>query len=522
MKELVKKLLDKDITRRNFIKSLTAIGFSMNAIDSVLNTVAYADETLPSEGTDFRGTGSEVLLETLKAAGITYLFNSNSTGQYSLYDALSDRPEMKLILALEEGQAASMAQGYELGSGKPAALFIPGIGIPHASNNLYNAWKDRSSIVVLTDGGFSKFQGRDMFEQVDDWLEPMEQFTKWRWQVKYSRRIGEMVRRALKVAATPPGGPVYIRFHSDLLAKRNISDKIYPKTMFQIPIQIQPDPELIEKSARMLIEAKRPLILAGGEVTRSGANVQLIELAELLSTPVSQGISCFGDFPFRHPLFADFYGMGPNSYAAEIDMLLNLGSLMPDPGFITNPVPSSCKVIHARIEYGDIANIYPTDVAIAATMKETINALIDSVKGMLTKNRINTIKAEQLENVTRYFDKIRKKRRENARKNWNSTPISWERLSYEMDRVLEADACIVSELDSRTPYYWMDFAKGKKTLIGQTTGFALGWGVGASLGIKIARPDTQVACFVGDGSMLFGQLESLWSFSRYDVPVIIA
>jgi thiamine pyrophosphate-dependent acetolactate synthase large subunit-like protein len=67
----------------------------------------------------------------------------------------------------------------------------------------------------------------------------------------------------------------------------------------------------------------------------------------------------------------------------------------------------------------------------------------------------------------------------------------------------------------------MDFSRGKKALIGTTTGFALGWVVGASLGVKIARPDRQVVCLVGDGSMLFGQLESLWSFSRYDVPAII-
>ncbi|MEE8382981.1 MAG: thiamine pyrophosphate-dependent enzyme [Thermodesulfobacteriota bacterium] len=108
-----------------------------------------------------------------------------------------------------------------------------------------------------------------------------------------------------------------------------------------------------------------------------------------------------------------------------------------------------------------------------------------------------------------------------AKEMWNSSPLSWERLSFEIDKVLDDDACIVAELDTYIPYYWMDFSRGKKALIGTTTGFALGWVVGASLGVKIARPDRQVVCLVGDGSMLFGQLESLWSFSRYDVPAII-
>jgi acetolactate synthase-1/2/3 large subunit len=521
MKALVKKFLDKEISRRGFMKGMVALGFTAKSIDSVLNSVAYAETTPPSGGRSFEGTGAEVLLETLKAAGVEYIFNSNSTGQYALYDGLVKRPELKLILALQEGQAASMAQGYELASGKTAALFIPGVGIPHASNNLYNAWKDRSSIAVLTDGGHSEFLGRDMFEQVDDWLEPLQQFSKWSWHVKYPQRIGEMVRRAIKVATTPPGGPVYIRVPIDLLAKTRIRETIYPQSRFTIPMKIEPNKELIENAAKLLVEAKNPLIHVGPEVTRAKANEDLIELAELLSMPVSQGVSCYGDFPFKHPLFAGFYGMGPFTYSMGIDTFLNLGALMPDPGFITNPVADTCKVIHARIEYEDIANIYPTDVAIAAGLKETIQALTDTIKGMLTKERINALKADRLEKVNKKRVEAQKKREEEAKENWNSSPLSWERLSVEMDKVLEDDACIVSELDARTPYYWMDFDRGKKTLIGQTTGFALGWGVGASLGVKIARPDKQVVCLVGDGTLLFGQLESLWSFSRYNVPVII-
>lgn len=521
MKTLVKQFLDKELSRRGFMKGMVALGFSTAAIDSVLNSIAYAETTPLSEGKSFEGTGAEVLLETLQAAGIEYIFNSNSTGQYSLYDGLVSRPEIKLILALQEGQAASMAQGFELGSGKPAALFIPGVGIPHASNNLYNAWKDRSAIVVLTDGGHSEFLGRDMFEQVDDWLEPLEQFSKWSWHVKYAQRIGEMVRRAIKVATTPPGGPVYIRLPINLLGEQKVKDTIYPQSKFTIPLKIEPNPQLINKAAKLLVEAKNPLINVGAEVTRAKANKELIELAELLSTPVSQGVSCYGDFPFKHPLFAGFYGMGPFIYAAGIDTFLNLGALMPDLGFITNPVPDTCKVIHARIEYEDIANIYPTDVAIAASIKETIQALTAAIKGMLTKARIDALRTERLERAKKQFAEIKNRRQAEAKEGWNNSPLSWERLSVEMDKMLEDDACIVAELDDRVPYYWMDFGEGKKTLIGQTTGYALGWGVGASLGVKIARPDKQVVCLVGDGTMLFGQLESLWSFSRYDVPVII-
>jgi benzoylformate decarboxylase len=521
MKELVKKFLDKDISRRNFLQGLVGLGLSAKAINSVFNSIAYAEQVLPTEGTDFEGTGAEVLVETLKAFDIEYVFNANSTGQYALYEALMDRPEMNLILAVQEGQAASMAQGFELATGKTAALFIPGIGIPHACNNLYNAWKDRSSIAVFTDGSNSEFLGRDMFEQVDNWLEPLAQFSKWRWHVNYSNRIGEMVRKAIKVAATPPGGPVYIRIPTNILSANRVKDKIYPKGRFNIPMNIEPAPHLIEQAAKLLIEAREPWINVGGEVTRAHANEELIELAELLSIPVSQGVSCYGDFPFKHSLFAGFWGMGPMTQAFGIDVLLNIGALMPDPGYLTNPVPNTCKVIHTRIEYDDIANIYPTDVAIAAGAKETIQALIETIKATLTKEKIKALRDNRLQKVISRLAETRRKREEKAKKHWDRSPLSWERLCFEVDRVLEEDACVVPELTHRVPHHWMNFDRGKKKLIGRTTGSALGWGVGASFGVKVGRPDKQVVCLVGDGGMLFGQLESLWSFSRYDVPVII-
>jgi len=142
---------------------------------------------------------------------------------------------------------------------------------------------------------------------------------------------------------------------------------------------------------------------------------------------------------------------------------------MPDPGFITNPIPDTCKVIHARIEYEDIANIYPTDIAIAGGVKETIRALVSAVKGRVTKEKLGNIRAERLEKVNKsILEELRKIREKIAKKNWNSSPLSWERLSFEIDKVLEEDACIVAELDNRDPYYWINFGKGKKTLIGQT------------------------------------------------------
>ena len=521
MRSLFKKFFDHEISRRDFGTKLLALGFSQIAVNSFLGAAAEAREPLPEMGVKMSGTGADILAATLRAAGVDYIFGTSATGMSPFFDALTVNNDMQFISSIAESQATSMAHGYELVTGKTAVLFIPGVAIPSAMNNLYNAWKDRSSIAVLSDGSSSNFAGRNGFQQMDDWLDPMTQFTKWQWQVNNERQISEMLRRTLKLAETPPGGPVYLRFPGFLLSKPNIRQTIYPQSRFKIPMELYPKPELIEATARALLEAKKPLLCVGHEVTRARANKDVLELAELLGIRMAQGYSVFGDIPFRHPLFAGFYGLGIPRGLANTDVFLNLGAPMPDPTIFTAPVPSKAKVIHARIEYDEIANTYPTDIAIAAGMKETITAIIDSVRALATEDQIKTLREERLQESIEINAKHEARKQQRAKATWNSSPISWERASFEMEKYLDPHAIIVSELDTRKPFEWMNLGPDAKWLIGGTTGFALGWGIGASLGVKIGEPNRQVVCLVGDGAMLFGQIESLWTAARYDIPVTV-
>jgi thiamine pyrophosphate-dependent acetolactate synthase large subunit-like protein len=523
MRQLIRQLLDQDISRRDFGKALLAMGFSSAATQSVLQSVAVAadgnDDVV--NGYEFTGNGGEVVAECLKAAGIEYVFDTNSTGQTTFYDAVGQRPELKLIIALQEGQATSMAHGYELASGKTAALFMPSIGMPNTLCNLYNAWKDRSSLVVFSDGQVTDQVGRDGFQQVENWLELTDQFTKWQWEVRHPDRIAEMTRRALKVAGTQPGGPTYVKFPRDVLAESAVTQKIYSQEHFQVSVQMEPKPELIEQAAQLLLNANKPIINAGPEITRAGANAQLLELAELLGIPVAQGYSVYGDFPYTNPLFQGFAGMGFPRGVRRADVFLNLGAMMPDEAIITQPVKDTASIIDVRVEYEKIANRFPTEVSIAAGMSETISALLDTIKASATQAQLEAIRTPRMEKAEKDFASAKARSRKRAEKTWNSSPIAPERLCYEMDQVLDENAIVVVETGGRDPQKWMNFAPGKKELIGPTTGYALGWGIGAALGVKIAQPDRQVITMVGDGAMLFGQIEALWTAARYEIPVIM-
>lgn len=521
MRELWMQYLGREISRRQFGRGLAALGLSVPAVDALLANAASAALPPPAEGTPFTGTGAEVLVETLRAAGVRHVFGTTATGMSAFFDALTLRPDTRMILALAESQATSMAQGYELATGRPSVLIVPGVAVPSTMNNLYNAWKDRSSILVLADSTSTYFEGRNGFQQMDNWLESMVTFTKWRWEIRNERQIAEMVRRGLKLAGTPPGGPVHIRLSIDLLGMKNVKQVIHPQERFNVPLQVPPRPELIEQTARWLIEAKSPLLCAGPEVTRAGATDELVALAELIGAEVAQGYSVYSDFPFRHPLYAGFYGLGLPRNLAKTDLFVNLGGPMPDPTVFAAPPPKKARLVHARIEFGEIGNTYPTDIAIAAGMKETLVALKDAVQGLATPERLAALAGPRLAAAREAQAKATERRKADAAANWNASPMSWERVSAEIDEALEDDAIIVPELDYRSPFEWLDLDRGRKRLIGQTTGFALGWGIGAAIGVKIAKPDEQVACMVGDGALLFGQVESLWTAARYEVPVLI-
>ena len=521
MRSLFKQFVDSEISRREFTLGLAALGFSASAVESMAAALGGVPQPLPAEGISVKGTGAEIFVETLRAAGIRNVFGTTATGMSPFFDAITLRPDIRMILSIAESQATSMAQGFELASLKTAALFVPGVAVPSTLNNLYNAWKDRSAIAVFSDGPGGEYPGRNGFEQMDDWIAPAGEFTKWIWQVEKVAQISEMTRRAIKVAQTPPGGPVHIRFPNEILAARDVEQIVYPQSRFTVDAEMRPKPELIEAAARLLIESKRPLLYAGGEVTRAGANAGFLELAELLGAHFTQGMSVYGDVPIRHPQFGGFYGMGFPRVAGGQDVFLNIGAPMPDPAFIAPPVPRSTRVIQARIEFESIAMSQPVDIAIAGGVKETVTALLDAVQGMATPERLKAIREPRLAAARESAAKEERKRLDDAKANWNASPMSWERVSAELEEVLEEDAIIVPELDYRIPYNWLDFSVGKKRLIGQTTGFALGWGIGAALGVKTALPDREVVCLVGDGAMLFGQIEALWPASRYDIPVLI-
>jgi thiamine pyrophosphate-dependent acetolactate synthase large subunit-like protein len=523
MRNLVKGYLDQDLSRRGFLKAMTAAGFTIAAAESVLQNlipVAHADTAGKDYWKPFEGNGGAMLAEQLLQTGNEYLFVGNGSGLGALCDAVIDRPKLKLVLATHEAHVVAMASGYTMASGKTSFCMYSRVGAAHSSGNIYNAMKDRLPIVIAVDRADTTEDGRDGHEDLEDMLEPMKQYTKWRWIPKEVGRVPEWVTKAFKVSSTMPCGPTYLMFPRDVMFEQEAKTKIFIPGTFDVPMNVRPNAKAVEKTAKMLLEAKSPLLLVGPEVYQSGGQKELVELAEMLSIAVCETGRWVQVFPNQHPLFL---GQLRNQmrYPQNVDFFLNLGERFPnaDESFI---VEKKIPTVVAGTDVRHLGDALPIENAMVGNLKEATRDLIDAIKSMATKDRIEKIAKPRFEEAKRFNDRLRDGREASAKRGWDNKPIEWERLAKEIEAVADKDAIFVEEFGSQRGKCLdhLNLGYGAKTQLGRTTGECLGWGLPASIGVKLAKPDHQVWALQGDGGMLFNQTEALWPMRRHEAPII--
>ena len=523
MRDLVMNYLNQDLSRRGFFKAMAAAGFTVAAAESVLQNlvpVAHAQTAGKQYVKAFEGNGGELLAEQLLQTGIDYLFVGNGSGLGSLCDAVIDRPKLKLVLATHEAHVVAMASGYTMATGKTSFCMYSRVGAAHSTGNIYNAMKDRLPIVVAVDRADTTEDGRDGHEDLEDMLEPMKQYTKWRWVSKEVGRIPEWVTKAFKVSSTMPSGPTYLMFPRDVTFEHKGKANIFLPGTFNVPMNVRPNAKSVEKTAKMLLDAKSPLLLIGPEVYQSGAQKEVVELAELLGMPVCERGRWCQVFPNQHPLFLGALRRQMR-YPQNVDLFLNLGALFPDPeeSFVyEKKVPA----VVAGTDVRHIGDALPLEEALAGHLKETTRDLIDALKGMATKDRIDKIGKPRFDEAKKFTERLRASREAAAKKTWDNKPIEWDRVAKEIEAVADKDAIIVEEFGSQRNKVldYMNLGYGAKTQLGRTTGSCLGWGLPAAVGVKLAKPDHQVWALQGDGGMLFGQTEALWPMRRHEAPII--
>jgi thiamine pyrophosphate-dependent acetolactate synthase large subunit-like protein len=520
MKELVKRYLDHGLSRRDLMSALSAIGMSAVAAKAVaqsLETFGQGGAAPPSPAMrEVRGTGGALFVAQLKAAGVEYIFFNPSTGDYPIFDALVDEPSIQVIKGIQEGAVVAMADGYARASGKTGVVVVANIGLPNAMTQMVNSWKDQIPILVAVASVEQDALGRDLTQESDHVEEMTHPITKWYWQAQTTEAIPETTRRAIKFASTPPCGPVFLALPTNALRSENKS-AVWDQARFDVPMHIRPDKDDVEKTARMLLEARNPLLSVGDEITSCRAGKEVLELAELLGLPVAGmnlGLGAWSrPFPTQHPLYVGAL-LRDMRYPGKPDVLLNLGHR-----FGERAAPGT-KLISMRSDPASLARNAPVDLGMVADLRLGVADLIAAIRSMATEAKLKAIAQERFARTAAYTQEMREFRRKIIEENAKRIPISMERIGVELETALDNEACYVADTDSgRTIETAMSFGGAGKEFFG-TGPNVLGWGMAAGFGVKLARPNQPVVAVVGDGSFCFSGPQPLWSQARYKAPVI--
>ncbi|NLW34322.1 MAG: thiamine pyrophosphate-binding protein [Syntrophorhabdus aromaticivorans] len=523
---ILNQLLDHSISRRSFIKTLGAMGVSTAGISSMLKSAEAVEKGIaPLKARSFTGTGGQLIVEQMKAAGVKYLFTNPGSFEVGFFDAFLDQP-MQLILGMHEGIVVSAADGYAKVSHEPAFINVHVVATAQALGQLYNSHVDGTPLVV-TAGMRENESLSDEFVLAArpgwDLKDMTRQFTKISWQSRDARALPTQIRRAFKVATTEPGGPVYLAFSEGAQTEKNVTALIYDRENFIIPNEISPDPETLKEAAKALLSAKAPVMWLGDQVTKDGACAEVLELAELLSIPACDYpfplVSCFdvnynassiyANFPHKHPLYAGVYS------AQGKDLVLALGFIHNLPGQCRFGMKEDTPMIYCSTSGDYLGRVHPFTIAMVANTKIAVRGLIDTIKGMATRARIKQIAAGRKGQEPDFGNKAAKLTKEHV----GRSPIHPDEVAAVMDQELDRNCIVVHEYQQSSPLFLNLGPREDEKMWVSNRGLCLGWGPGAAIGAKIATPDRQVVLDIGDGAVMFSAA-GFWTMARYQMPIL--
>ena len=528
MRDLVGQYLSKSISRRGFLDNMKATGITVAAAQGVLSSLNASAQTTKSVESSappvvktFQGTGGACFAEQLMACGVKYIFGNSASEDAQFYEALVDRPQLNYILTPHEGPGAAMAAGYIKASQTPTIVMQAGaVGLMNAMGQVFNAYKEQTPLVVYsyrTDQ--SKRAGRDGFEEIANQEQVLQPLTKYTWMARGSSMIAETTRHAFKSAWTPPFGPSYMTWHSDYTQERTRTE-IIQQSHFDTRMRVRPNPTEIEAAAKLLVDAKMPIMIVGDEIYKAHAVGKAVKLAELLGMPVTQMRQIWANFPEAHPLWVGNAPSGTLSsitWPKQYDLAINIGNKMQHNG-LAPIVPHNVKFIDMRIDYQNMGKVMTTDVPLVGDVALGLDDLIAAVEQLLN-DRIRAEAAVRAAEVRRYTEQARLLLKGIVNNpEWNNSPLIADRVTWEVAQFADPDAIIVHEAGSVAMHSFDFNPVGGRELFFYYGGH-LGSGVGTSAGVKLARPDQQVICLVGDGSFLFGP-HALWNMARLELPVI--
>jgi benzoylformate decarboxylase len=466
-------------------------------------------------------SGKQAFLQILKQEGVECMFGNPGTTELPLMDGLAREPGIRYILALQESVAIAMADGYAHASGKLAAVNVhtsPGLG--NAMGMLYDA-RMSGAPMLLTAGQHD--QAMNLTEPIlwSDLPPVARPYVKWSHEITRLEDLPRAVRRAVKTAHAHPTGPVFISLPVDVLNAERELDLL---ASTRVAPRIRGDAAAIDAAADLLARARRPLLVAGDAVSQGDALEELAEVAELLGAPVyGECVPSTCSFPFTHPLYAGpFPRLGPpiRNLLMAHDLLFSVGgdlftlSLPSD----VEPMPEGLTVVHMDTDPWQLGKNYPAKVAILGDPKATLPDLAEALRKRLGPAVLKE-RAGKVADLAAAHAASTEKMRAKARAEVQTSPISPLALVGAVADAVPDDAIIVDESISSSHGVRNLFrAQDHQSFYGLRGG-GIGWGLPATLGVKLAQPGRPVVGLIGDGSAMY-TIQALWTASHDSIPCV--
>ena len=460
-------------------------------------------------------SGSQIVIECLLEQGVDTVFGYPGGAILNIYDALyKNSNRIRHILTAHEQGASHAADGYARSTGKVGVcMATSGPGATNLVTGIATAYMDSIPVVAITCNVTQAQLGKDSFQEIDITGVTMP-ITKHNFMVRDVNDLADTIRKAFHIAKSGRPGPVLIDIPKDVTASQTEYEPVNPETLnFDIPSKIihSPSKEQILNAIKMIDEAERPFIYAGGGVQIAGACEELKSLAEKANIPVSMSLMGKAVFPNKHPLSMGMIGMHgtyvANTACDKCDLLLAIGCRFSD------------RVIGDPKKFAGNAKILQIDIDPAEVNKmiEVDNALIGDIKQILAE----------------ISSKIQKK----EPGKWNEQVNEWKKIvppSYNKKQDLspkfifeyvnskvKQDTIITTEVGQHQMWtaQFYDFMQPRTFLTSGGLG-TMGYGTGAAIGAQFANSEKTIVHFAGDGSFRMNCNE-LATIQHYELPIII-
>ncbi|HUY80387.1 MAG TPA: biosynthetic-type acetolactate synthase large subunit [Acidobacteriaceae bacterium] len=463
-----------------------------------------------------RLTGAEILWATLEGEGVREVFGYPGGAILPAYDALRKFPIRHILVRHEQG-AVHMADGYARASGKVGvAIATSGPGATNMVTGIANAMLDSIPVLCITGQVSSKVLGSDAFQEVDITGITLP-VTKHNYLVTRAEDIAPVLREAMLIARSGRPGPVLVDITKD--AQQATADFDFaaaaPQPHRPHPM-LRAESEEVLKAAALIRNAKRPVILSGHGVIRSGAREQVIALAERMQIPVASTLLGLGGFPASHPLSLGMMGMHGEAWVnqaiQQADLLIACGMRFDDR--VTGSLATfavNAKKIHIEIDPAEINKNVRIDVALIGDLAEVLEAVLPHLSGRKSSAWVREVNAMKGECAVRDIQKLP-----------DTGHLYAAHVMYDLWNATEGKAIVATDVGQHqmweAQYYKHEEPRTLITSGGLgTMGFALPAGIGA----KVAQPDKEVWIIAGDGGFQMTAAE-LSTIAQENLDVNIA